>query len=109
MVSPNIVILNQMDGKLWTEARDALAGVAELSRLKGGDGLDIYCLNDPKYQLDLRVGGFFSFTLNETYSRQSELDVYNFFNNIVPEGYAVRCSPCLLLTSLQVRHLSATG
>ncbi len=44
-----------MDGGLWMEARDALAGVAELSRLKGGEGLDIYCLNSPKYRLDLRV------------------------------------------------------
>jgi hypothetical protein len=61
---------DSMDGKLWTEARDALAGVAEASRLKGGEGLDIYCLNNPKYQPDLR----------------SELDVYNFFNDIVPEG-----------------------
>jgi hypothetical protein len=61
---------DSMDGKLWTEAREALAGVAELSRLKGGDGLDIYCLNNPKYRLDLR----------------SELEVYSFFNDIVPEG-----------------------
>jgi len=44
-----------MDGSLWPEARDALAGVAELSRLKGGEGLDIYCLNSPQYRLDLRV------------------------------------------------------
>jgi hypothetical protein len=44
-----------MDGRLWTEARDALAGVAELSRLKGGEGLDIFCLNSPKYRVDLRV------------------------------------------------------
>lgn len=44
-----------MDGGLWTEARDALAGVAELSRLKGGEGLDIFCLNSPKYRVDLRV------------------------------------------------------
>lgn len=98
-----------MDGRLWTEARDALAGVAELSRLKGGEGLDIFCLNNPRYRLDLPVSGLFSFTLNETYSRQSELDVFNFFNDIVPEGYAVRCSPCVLLTPLQVRHLSAPG
>jgi hypothetical protein len=57
-----------MDGKLWAEARDALAGVAELSSTKGGEGLDIYCLNNPKYQLNLRVSSLFSFTVNETYS-----------------------------------------
>jgi len=44
-----------MDGPLWSEARDALAGVAELSRLKGGEGLDLYCLNSPQYMLNLRV------------------------------------------------------
>ena len=47
--------LLQMDASLWPEARDALAGVAELSRLKGGEGLDIYCLNSPHYRLDLRA------------------------------------------------------
>ncbi len=57
-----------MDGKLWIEARDALAGVAELSQLKGGEGLDIYCFNNPRYSLDLRVNISSSFTLNETYS-----------------------------------------
>ena len=43
-------------GGLWLQARDALAGVAEFSRQKGGEGLDIYCLNNPKYRLDFRVG-----------------------------------------------------
>jgi len=47
-----------MDGQLWSEARDALAGVAELSRLKGGEGLDLYCLNSSRYRLDLRVSRF---------------------------------------------------
>jgi hypothetical protein len=61
---------DSMDGRLWTEARDALAGVAELSRLKGGEGLDIFCLNSPKYRVDLR----------------NEVDVSDFFNDLVPEG-----------------------
>lgn len=52
-----------MDGSLWPEARDALAGVAELTRLKGGDGLDLYCLNSPQYRIDLRVS-YFSFSLS---------------------------------------------
>lgn len=60
--------LLQMDGKLWTEARDALAGVAELSRLKGGEGLDIFCLNNPTYRFNLRVSNLFSFTIHDTYS-----------------------------------------
>ncbi|KAI0268987.1 hypothetical protein BGY98DRAFT_319016 [Russula aff. rugulosa BPL654] len=58
---------DSMDGKLWIEARDALAGVAELTRLKGGEGLDIYCLNSPASRLDLR----------------NEVEIINFFNDIV--------------------------
>lgn len=54
-----------MDGKLWEEARSALAGVAELSHLKGGEGLDIYCLNSHEYRLDLRVRSWSYFTSKE--------------------------------------------
>jgi hypothetical protein len=95
-----VVTLLQMDGKLWSEARDSLAGVAELSRLKGGEGLDIFCLNNPNYRLDLRVSSLFSFTLNESHSLQNELEVYNFFNDIVPEGNPLRPFACSLLTPL---------
>ena len=87
-----------MEGGLWTEARDALAGVAELSRLKGGEGLDIYCLNSPKYRIDLRVRGWSSFTVEETYLRQNEVEVIDFFNDLVPEGYYVRLFSISLLT-----------
>ena len=45
-----------MEGRLWLEARDALAGVAEFCHQRGGEGLDIYCLNSPRYRLDMRVG-----------------------------------------------------
>ncbi|KAI0251868.1 hypothetical protein BJV78DRAFT_1282104 [Lactifluus subvellereus] len=61
---------SSMDGGLWLEARDALAGVANMSRLKGGEGLDIYCLNSPEFRLGL----------------QNEADVHRFFDGIVPEG-----------------------
>ncbi|KAI0305096.1 hypothetical protein B0F90DRAFT_1666597 [Multifurca ochricompacta] len=61
---------DSMEGKLWFEARDALAGVAELSRLKGGEGLDIYCLNSTNYRRDVR----------------GETEVRHFFDSIVPEG-----------------------
>jgi hypothetical protein len=98
-----------MDGKLWPEARDALAGVAELSRLKGGEGLDIYCLNSPKYQLDLRVRSRSSFTVEETYPRQNEVEVHDFFNDIVPDGYYVRLFVISLLTPPQVRRPPATN
>ena len=46
----------KMGGGLWLQARDALAGVAEFSRQKGGESIDIYCLNSPRYRLDIRVG-----------------------------------------------------
>jgi hypothetical protein len=68
-----VVVVDDSDSMgegLWPEARDALAGVTELSRLKGGEGLDIYCLNSPKYRLDLR----------------NEVEVHDFFNDIVPDG-----------------------
>ncbi|KAH9973983.1 hypothetical protein BGW80DRAFT_1304607 [Lactifluus volemus] len=61
---------SSMEGELWLQARDALAGVAHLSHTKGGEGLDIYCLNNPEYRLDLR----------------SEADVRYFFDGIVPDG-----------------------
>lgn len=98
-----------MDGKLWIEARDALAGVAELTRLKGGEGLDIYCLNSPSYRLDLRVRGWSSSTVKGTYSPQNEGEVFNFFNDIVPEGYYLRLFAVSLLTPPQVRHPLATS
>ena len=76
-----------MDGTLWPEARDALAGVAELSRQKGGDGLDIYCLNSPQYRLDLRVSRLsFSLSTSKLILNQAEREVRNFFDNIIPEG-----------------------
>ncbi|KAF8273660.1 hypothetical protein EI94DRAFT_1696604 [Lactarius quietus] len=61
---------DSMDGGLWLQARDALAGVAEFSRQKGGESIDIYCLNNTKSSLDVR----------------SELDVRNFFDSISPDG-----------------------
>ncbi|KAF8273662.1 hypothetical protein EI94DRAFT_1715529 [Lactarius quietus] len=61
---------DSMEGALWLEARDALAGVAEFCRQRGGEGLDIYCLNSPRHRLDLRV----------------ELDVRDFFDSIIPQG-----------------------
>ena len=76
-----------MDASLWPEARDALAGVAELSRLKGGEGLDIYCLNSPHYRLDLRASRFlFSLSMSKLILDQGETEVRDFFDDIIPEG-----------------------
>ena len=46
----------KMEGGLWLQARDALAGIAEISRQRGGESIDMYCLNNTKSSLDLRVG-----------------------------------------------------
>jgi len=87
-----------MYGQLWSEARDALAGVSELSRLKGGEGLDIYCLNSPRYRLDLRVSRFsFSPSISTLSFDQGGTEVRNFFSDIIPEGrdlrrLQIRCS-----------------
>jgi hypothetical protein len=97
-----------MEGELWYQARDALAGVANLSHLKGGEGLDIYCLNSPHFRLDLRVSYLYSNALERpTYAWQSEADVRRFFDDIVPEG-----SPCdfnLLLCAHAVTGQTPTG
>ncbi len=89
-----------MDGSLWTEARDALAGVAEVSRMKGGECLDIYCLNSPQNRRDIRVCPLSSSPLMaKLILDQSELEVRNFFDDIVPEGRGL-CRPhvrCLCL------------
>ena len=100
-----------MDGKLWTEARDALAGVAELSRLKGGEGLDIYCLNNPKYRLDVRVRSLPSFIVGETYPWKNDAEVHGFFNELVPEGWLLHATSfaILLLMPPQVKHPPATS
>jgi hypothetical protein len=68
---PNTLAFPQMEGPLWSEARDALAGAAELSRQKGGEGLDIYCLNGLQHRLDFRVSRYSSFiTKAQTDPRQ---------------------------------------
>ena len=78
-----------MEGELWHQARDALAGVAHLSHTKGGEGLDIYCLNNPQYRLDLRVSYMSPSSLKrQTYAGQSEVDVRRFFDGIDPDGYS---------------------
>ncbi|KAI9513382.1 hypothetical protein F5148DRAFT_1301986 [Russula earlei] len=79
---------DSMDGPLWHEARDALAGVAELSRLKGGEGLDIYCLNNnPLPARSPSKPLVFDFPSNiKLFPGQSESEVRDFFNIIVPEG-----------------------
>ncbi|KAI0057835.1 hypothetical protein BV25DRAFT_1345551 [Artomyces pyxidatus] len=59
-----------MEGKPWEDARDALAGVAEISRQYEADGLDIYFLNDPRYRLDIR----------------DQQTVRSLFDSVLPDG-----------------------
>lgn len=44
-----------MEGQNWIDAGEALADVADMSRLYDADGLDIYFLNDQRSLLDVRV------------------------------------------------------
>ncbi|TFY83838.1 hypothetical protein EWM64_g161 [Hericium alpestre] len=43
-----------MAGQPWNDAREALAGVAELAGQVDSEGLDIYFLNDSRFRLDIR-------------------------------------------------------
>ena len=97
-----------MDGGLWLQARDALAGVAEFSRQKGGESIDIYCLNNPKYSLDLHVGHLSSLprmpiSLIDRPSWTSAISS-TVLNQMVILPFL--SSRRYLLTSQQVRHLS---
>ena len=44
-----------MAGQPWNDAREALAGLAELYARYDTDGLDVYFLNDPRCRVNLRV------------------------------------------------------
>lgn len=44
-----------MEGALWFEARDALAGIADVAARYDSDGVDIYFLNDPAVGKNLSV------------------------------------------------------
>jgi hypothetical protein len=44
-----------MYGNLWEDARDALANIADLAKKFDADGVDIYFLNSPIYELEIRV------------------------------------------------------
>ena len=98
-----------MEGSLWLEARDALAGVAEFSRQRGGEGLDIYCLNNSKYRLDLRVSYVSSSprTLTLLVKRTNWMSMIS--SIVLPHKVIIFCLLTLfahisLLTSQQVRR-----
>lgn len=59
-----------MAGPLWSEARDALAGVAEIASKYDTDGIDIYFLNSPLVGNGLRHAA----------------DVQRLFDQVQPDG-----------------------
>jgi len=44
-----------MYGKLWEDARDGLASIADLAKKFDADGVDIYFLNNPIYEREIKV------------------------------------------------------
>jgi len=61
---------SSMAGNLWGDAREALAGIAELANNYDADGVDVFFLNSTKYALETRSGA----------------EVRNLFDSVVPEG-----------------------
>jgi len=45
-----------MDGPRWTDAREALASVADIAAKHDSDGLDVYFLNNPIFRTNIRDG-----------------------------------------------------
>jgi len=46
-----------MEGPLWYEARDALAGIADAAARYDTNGIDLYFLNDETVGHNLRASG----------------------------------------------------
>jgi len=44
-----------MEGSLWAEARDALAGIADVATRYDADGVDIHFLNSPTIGRHMKV------------------------------------------------------
>lgn len=44
-----------MEGALWLEARDALAGIADVAGRYDADGVDIHFLNNPSVGRGMKV------------------------------------------------------
>ncbi|TFY76983.1 hypothetical protein EWM64_g7031 [Hericium alpestre] len=59
-----------MYGQLWSDTRNALAGVADINAKFSSDGLDIFFLNDPRFRINLR----------------DQRAVRDLFDEVVPEG-----------------------
>jgi hypothetical protein len=47
-----------MEGPLWFEARDALAGLADIAARYDSDGVDVYFLNSHRVGTGLHVSVF---------------------------------------------------
>ena len=68
-----IVCASQMAGQPWNDAREALAGLAELYARYDTDGLDVYFLNDPRCRVNLRVRAFIHPSIPENTQKPASL------------------------------------
>ncbi|KAH9946510.1 hypothetical protein B0H21DRAFT_743167 [Amylocystis lapponica] len=62
--------MGEVGGRLWSEAREALAGVAELAAKYDAEGTDVYFLNDKRFELGIK----------------GSTAVRALFNDVRPEG-----------------------
>jgi uncharacterized protein YegL len=47
---------HSMAGSLWRDAREALAGIAELNSAVSADGVDVYFMNDARFGVNVKSG-----------------------------------------------------
>ncbi|KAI0736421.1 hypothetical protein C8Q72DRAFT_878825 [Fomitopsis betulina] len=82
-----------MEGQNWIDAGEALADVADMSRLYDADGLDIYFLNDQRSLLDVR----------------SKAAVRNLFHEVIPQGQTPTGQKLYEVLSTYVPRLKEQG
>jgi len=59
-----------MEGELWNDAREALAGVADLAARYNSDGVDVYFLNNSRSAVNIK----------------NSQDVRQLFDSVIPDG-----------------------
>ncbi|KAF8872732.1 hypothetical protein BD779DRAFT_1571940 [Infundibulicybe gibba] len=72
-LTKTVVVVDDSDsmaGSLWMDAREALAGVADLNCRASADGVDVYFLNDARFMTNVKDGN----------------QVRQIFNNLDPTG-----------------------
>ena len=75
-----------MEGALWYEARDALAGIAEYAARYDANGIDLHFLNNRTIGTNLKVGYFiFAMIICKPFL-QSASHVRDIFDTVSPSG-----------------------